>query len=57
MSCPGDLQFDPILNVCNWPDEVSCENSTPYPPTTMPTTSTTPSTTTTVASTTTTQGM
>ena len=65
MSCPGDLLFDPSLNVCNWPEEVSCENSTPYPTTTMPTTSTTtnlpttkttPSTTTTAASTTTTPG-
>ena len=55
MSCPGDLLFDPSLNVCNWPEEVSCENSTPYPTTTM-TTTTKPSTTTTAASTTTTPG-
>ena len=22
MSCPGELFFDPSLNVCNWPDQV-----------------------------------
>ena len=43
MSCPGNLQFDPSLNVCNWPSAVGCENSTPYPitTTTVATTSTT----------------
>ena len=34
MSCPGKLQFDTTLNVCNWPSVVGCENSTPYPITT-----------------------
>ena len=29
MSCPGDLYFDPQLDVCNWPDLVDCQ-----PPTT-----------------------
>ena len=40
MSCPGNLQFDTNLNVCNWPSAVGCENSTPYPitTTTAPTT-------------------
>ena len=37
MSCPGNLQFDPILHVCNYPEVVGCENSTPKPP---PTTTT-----------------
>ena len=23
-SCPGSLQFDPILKICNWPDNVVC---------------------------------
>ena len=27
MSCPESLQFDPSLNVCNWPSVVGCENS------------------------------
>merc|ERR1719348_2278189 len=28
MSCPGDLFFDPSLNVCNWPDQVDCQSQT-----------------------------
>ena len=34
MSCPGNLQFDPNLNVCNYPENVGCVNSTPQPTTT-----------------------
>merc|ERR1712029_644362 len=34
MSCPGDLYFDPTLNVCNWPDQVDCEPQTDAPETT-----------------------
>ena len=37
MSCPGNLQFDTTLNVCNYPSIVQCENSTPNPPTTTTT--------------------
>ena len=37
MSCPGNLQFDPSLNVCNYPSVVQCENSTPVPPSTTTT--------------------
>jgi len=29
--CPGELFFDPILNVCNWPDQVDCESQTEAP--------------------------
>ena len=32
MQCPGDLQFDSDLNVCNYADTVGCVN-TPYPTT------------------------
>merc|ERR1712198_798616 len=28
MQCPGDLYFDLVLNVCNWPDLVDCEPQT-----------------------------
>ena len=35
LSCPGDLQFDPTLNICNFAWAVHCVN-TPYP--TQPTT-------------------
>jgi len=28
MQCPGDLYFDSVLNVCNWPDMVECEPKT-----------------------------
>jgi len=28
MSCPGELFFDPSLNVCNWPDQVDCQPQT-----------------------------
>merc|ERR1711915_106882 len=28
MSCPGELFFDPSLNVCNWPDQVDCQAQT-----------------------------
>merc|ERR1712038_1394817 len=28
MQCPGDLYFDSVLNVCNWPDLVDCEPQT-----------------------------
>merc|ERR1719410_1876329 len=31
MSCPGDLYFDPNLNVCNWPDQVDCQPQTEAP--------------------------
>merc|ERR1712055_175403 len=24
MTCPGELHFDPILNVCNWAEDVGC---------------------------------
>merc|ERR1711890_97561 len=24
MTCPGELHFDPILNVCNWAENVGC---------------------------------
>merc|ERR1712080_114963 len=24
MTCPGELPFDPILNVCNWAENVGC---------------------------------
>ncbi|XP_055531990.1 chitinase-3-like protein 1 [Wyeomyia smithii] len=24
-SCPAGLLFDPVLNVCNWPDQVDCQ--------------------------------
>merc|ERR1712061_322008 len=34
MECPGNLQFDTILNICNYPENVACENSTPQPETT-----------------------
>ena len=34
MSCPGDLFFDPSLNVCNWPEFVDCEPQTEEPETT-----------------------
>merc|ERR1712038_517591 len=44
MSCPGDLYFDPQLDVCNWPDLVDCQ-----PPTTTTTTTTSTTTTTTEA--------
>ena len=46
MSCPGDLQFDSNLNICNFDWTVGCVN-TPYP--TQSTTMTTPVTTTTPA--------
>ena len=26
--CPSGLYFDPILNICNWPQNVDCENET-----------------------------
>merc|ERR1711915_1072742 len=26
LHCPGELFFDPILNVCNWPNQVDCES-------------------------------
>ena len=26
MDCPDGLYFDPQLNVCNWPDQVDCQN-------------------------------
>merc|ERR1712038_761606 len=39
MECPGDLYWDPDLNVCNWPDQVDCKPKTPIVPTTaVPTT-------------------
>merc|ERR1711915_833814 len=31
LHCPGELFFDPILNVCNWPDQVDCESQTEAP--------------------------
>jgi len=34
LSCPGDLYFDPALNVCNWPDQVNCHPKTDTPETT-----------------------
>ena len=34
MDCPGDLQFDPDLNVCNYEWAVGCVNK-PYPTTTI----------------------
>jgi len=34
MSCPGDLYFDPALNICNWPDQVNCHPKTGAPETT-----------------------
>ena len=49
MLCPGNLQFDPELNICNYNWAVGCVN-TPYP--TQPTTTTTPATTTPVTTTT-----
>ena len=30
MICPDTLVFDPILNICNWPWNVDCEDK-PYP--------------------------
>ena len=42
MSCPGSLEFDIQLNVCNWPELANCQ-----PKTTSTTTTTTTSTTTT----------
>lgn len=30
-SCPGSLNFDPILKICNWPDNVVCALSKPKP--------------------------
>ena len=33
-SCPFPLYFDPILNVCNWPEQVNChheETTTEFP--------------------------
>jgi len=38
LSCPGDLFFDPALNVCNWPDQVDCHPKTEAPETTTTTT-------------------
>merc|ERR1711915_845149 len=26
LHCPGELFFDPILKVCNWPNQVDCES-------------------------------
>merc|ERR1711997_600491 len=54
MSCPGDLQFDADLNVCNYENVVGCVN-TPYPTTstTEMVTSTTETVTTTADETTT----
>merc|ERR1712018_35391 len=43
MFCPGGLQFDTNLNVCNYPEVVGCTN-TPYP--TEPTSTVEPETTT-----------
>ena len=43
MTCPGNLQFDANLNICNFAFEVGCVN-TPYP--TEPTTTMEPDTTT-----------
>ena len=43
MTCPGKLQFDVNLNICNFAFEVGCVN-TPYP--TEPTTTMEPDTTT-----------
>ena len=43
MTCPGKLQFDVNLNICNYALEVGCMN-TPYP--TEPTTTMEPATTT-----------
>merc|ERR1712198_434199 len=38
MQCPGDLYFDLVLNVCNWPDLVNCETQiTENPETTIDT--------------------
>merc|ERR1711915_260582 len=41
MSCPGNLFFDPALNVCNWPDQVNCHPKTDSPETTTSTEGTT----------------
>ena len=30
MTCPGDLQFNPLINVCDYPESVECIN-TPMP--------------------------
>ena len=30
MTCPENLVFDPVSNVCNWPWAVDCEDK-PYP--------------------------
>ena len=40
MECPANLQFDPVLNVCNYPGVVGCVN-TPYPTTSTEAVSTT----------------
>merc|ERR1711971_1318237 len=47
MSCPGDLEFDIQLNVCNWPELANCQ---PITTTTTTTTTSTTRTTTTEAS-------
>merc|ERR1712029_192638 len=42
MQCPGDLYFDSVLNICNWPDLVNCETQiTENPETTIDTSNTT----------------
>ena len=28
MTCPGDLEFDIQLNVCNWPELANCQSKT-----------------------------
>ena len=50
MSCPGDLEFDFQLNICNWPESANCQPKTT-------TTTSTSSTTTTEASAKTTTGL
>ncbi|GFO03262.1 chitinase [Plakobranchus ocellatus] len=52
MSCPQGLHFDPILKVCNWPEQVNCGVPTAVPtnaptssPTNIPTAAPTVSTT------------
>ena len=37
MTCPSGLQFDPVINICNWPDQVNCGGIQTVAPTVVPT--------------------
>ncbi|XP_060521021.1 mucin-2-like isoform X2 [Cylas formicarius] len=53
-NCSGDLHFNPVLNVCDWPASAGCTGKGWAPSTTTPTSTTTKITTTTTSAPTTT---